>query len=126
MRKVKVEIKCRVPSWNFCTLDDFTANGRFSKEVCKYCVKDKHGYHCVLHDAGLAVEKDFVLKCPSCIKVTAGFPLDEEPTMPPVDPKVIIRETLKNYKQTVKQLMDQGYPASLAETLATKYVLGEK
>lgn len=126
MRKIKVEIKCRVPSWNYCTLDGFTANGRFSKELCSFCVKDKNGYHCMLHDEGLAADKYFVHKCPKCINVTAGFPLDEEPELPPVDPKVIIRETLKNYKQTVKQLMDQGYPASLAETLATKYVLGEK
>ena len=126
MRKIKLEVKLRVPSWNFCTLDDFTPNGRFSKDVCRFCVKTKNGYHCMLHDEGLAADHSFVHKCPKCIDVTAGFQLEEEPVVPPVDPKVVIRETLTEYKKVVAQLMAQGYPPALAETLATKYMLNER
>lgn len=126
MRKVKVEIKCRVPSWDFCTLDEFTADGRFSKNVCRFCVKDKHGHHCMLYDEGLAADMKFVYKCNKCIKVTAGFTLEEEPELPRVDPKLIISETIKSYKKLVGQLIDQGYPPNLAETIATQYMLNGK
>lgn len=125
MRKIKTELKCCIPSWNYCQLDGFTADDRFSKELCRFCVKTKAGYRCVLHDATLAADENFVHKPAVCIKLTAGFPVDiaPAPEAPPVEPTVIIRETLKLYKSTIKDLTRQGYPYALAETLAEKYLL---
>lgn len=123
MRKIKTELKCRIPSWNYCQLDDFTADGRFSKETCRFCVKTKAGYRCVLHDVALAADENFVRKPEVCIKLTAGFPVDIAPEMPPMDPTVVMREALKIYKSTIKELTKQGYPYALAESLAEKYLL---
>ena len=58
--------------------------------------------------------------------VTAGFRLEDEPEVVPVDPKTIIRETLAEYRKAVAQLVAQGFPQSMAETLATKYMLNER
>ena len=126
MRKIKLEVKLRVPSWNFCTLDGFTHDDRFSKELCRFCIKTKNGYRCMLHDEGLKADSTFVYKCPKCIDVTAGFRLEDEPEVVPVDPKTIIRETLAEYRKAVAQLVAQGFPQSMAETLATKYMLNER
>lgn len=129
MRNVKLDMKVRIPSWNYCTLDDFTDNGRFSKEVCRFCVKTKGGYRCVLYDENLAADANFVHKACRCIKVSAGYP-DEvpppAPPVPPVEPKLIMQETLKEYKKAVLYLRSQGYPQGMAETLAEKSVLGGK
>lgn len=127
MRKVKTQLQFRVPSWNFCTLDDFTANGRFSKETCRFCEKTKTGHRCLLFDKTLAADENFVYKTPACINMTAGDAVTiDEPTREAIDPKLIIRETLNSYKKSVSDLKKQGYPQALAETIATKLALGEK
>lgn len=123
MRKVKLEMSHRLPSWNFCKLDGFTADGRFSKENCKFCVKVKGCYRCLLFDANLTADADFVHKCPQCIKATAGYGVEEAPTIPPVDPKLIMKETIKQYKNAQAQLVAQGYPRSMADKLAEQFVL---
>lgn len=123
MRKVTLKMPQRLPSWNFCKLDDFTANGRFSKENCKFCVRANGGYRCLLFDANLTSDVDFVHKCPQCIKAAAGFGVEEAPTVQ-VDPKLVMKETLKQYKSVVKQLLSQGYPKEMAETLAEQFVMG--
>ena len=68
MRKIKREITYTVPSWNFCNLDGFTANGRFSKETCRFCVKTKtkNGYKCALTDEVLHSDPTFVHKTQQC------------------------------------------------------------
>ena len=124
MRNVKLDMKVRVPSWNYCTLDDFTANGRFSKEVCRFCVKVKGGYRCALYDEPLAADQDFVHKARRCIRMSAGYPDEVAPPVPPVDPKIVMRETIKEYKKAVAYLRSQGYPQGMAETIAEQSVLG--
>ena len=127
MRKVKTQLQFRVPSWNYCTLDDFTANGRFSKETCRFCDKTKSGHHCLLFDKKLAADADFVYKTSACIDMTAGDAVTiDEPTPVAIDPKLIVRETLKSYKKTVAQLVAQKYPRSLAETVAEKMIIDGK
>lgn len=126
MRNVKLDMKVRIPSWNFCNLDDFTANGRLSKEVCRFCAKTKNGYRCTLYDESLAADDHFVHKACRCIKVSAGFP-DEPPapTPPPsVTPKAVAQDAIQEYKKTVAYLLSQGYTRSLAETAAEQSVLG--
>lgn len=128
MRKIKLTLQCRVPSWNFCNSDAPTKDLRYSKELCRFCVKTKTGYHCMLHDESLKADKDFIYKPTACIDATAGFAITvDEPTPvgPTVDPKLIIRETLKTYTQALNDLLRQGYPREMAETLATKFTTGE-
>lgn len=124
MRKIKVDLQCRVPSWNYCNCDDPTPDQRYSKERCRFCVSTKQGYYCSLHDEHLMADKHWIYKPDKCIKATAGFrvSIDEE-SPPPVDPKLIMRETLKSYNKMVKELMQQNYPRAMAEAVATKYIL---
>lgn len=125
MRKVKLKVQCDIPSWGYCNYDGFTANDRYSKELCRFCVKTKTGHHCLLFDQDLAADPRFVHKAAGCVdaSATSGY---EVSTPPAVEPKLIMSETLKSYRKTVADLMKQGYPRGLAESLATKYILDEK
>lgn len=126
MRKVKLTVAYRLPSWNFCNLDSYTKDQRFSKETCRFCVKDKKGYRCLLHDEPLTVDPTFVHKTAACIKATAGFAITaDEPVGPTIDPKDLMAETIKEYQKTVNNLQSQGYPRTIAESTAKKYVLGD-
>lgn len=120
-------LKCRVPSWNYCNCDGFTADQRFSKELCRFCVSTKEGHYCTLHDAQLKADKHFVHKVPACIEATAGFAITTDEPVPEfiVDPKLIVRETIKNYNKTLADLLKQGYPRALAETIAMQYITGD-
>lgn len=124
MRKIKQNITYTVPSWNFCTLDTVQPDGRYSKELCRFCVKDKTGYRCLLYEERLATNPPFVCKTKQCIDASAGFKTDVVEAPPPtVVPKLIIRETLKNYKKTVDDLIKQGYPRNMAEAAAYEFML---
>lgn len=126
MRKIKVDLRCKVPSWNFCNCDGPTPDQRYSKELCRFCKTTKAGNYCLLHDKPLAADVNFVHKTAACIKATAGFSVevDDAPAIS-VDPKTIIRETIKNYNKTLNDLLKQGYPRALAETIATQYITGD-
>lgn len=122
-------LQCRVPSWNFCNYDGFTPDNRYSKELCRFCVSTKQGHYCSLHDTWLTSDKNFVHKTEPCIKATAGYAItvDEPvPTGPVVEPSLIIQEAIALYRKTVCDLVKQGYPQSMAETIADKYVKGIK
>lgn len=127
MRKIKLALQCRVPSWNFCNHDGHTPDDRYSKELCRFCVKSRQGYRCLLHDEWLTADPTFVHKAAACIKATAGFAITaDEPVPeagPTVPPKMLIKESLKTYRKTVNDLIAQGYPRNIAETVAEKYTL---
>ena len=125
MRKIKVNVQCRVPSWNFCNHDGHTST-RASKELCRFCVSTKAGKWCLLYDKPLASDISFVYKHDVCIDASAGFATEAaEDSMPIVDPKLIIKEAIKSYKNVVANLVAQGYPQQMAETIATKHILEE-
>lgn len=132
MRKIKQTVNYSVPSWNFCTIDEVQRDGRYSKELCRFCVKTKEGHRCLLYDKPLAVDPTFVHKTAECIKASAGFKTEVTevtPTtvsIPTIDPKSLVRDTIKTYKKTVKDLMAKNYPRSIAETAAERYILDEK
>lgn len=127
MRNIKVAVEYRVPSWNFCNVDSVTVNGTVSKSRCRFCVTTKQGTRCSLYDEDLLTDSTFTHKTKKCIKATAGFQVTaDEPTTIDVDPKLIIKETLNSYKKTVADLVKQGYPQNMAESIATKYILGDK
>jgi hypothetical protein len=120
-------LKYTVPSWNFCNKDVFTSNGLTSQERCRFCVKTRKGYYCTLHDMYLTSDKEFTYKTKVCIDATAGFAITvDEPQTPTVDPKLIIKETVKTYNKILSDLMNTGYPRNIAEKVAMEYVLGDK
>ncbi len=127
MRKIKLALQCRVPSWNFCNHDGHTPDDRYSKELCRFCVKTKQGYRCILHEQWLTSDPTFVHKTAACIKATAGYAITaDEPTPeagPTIPPKTLIKQSIKNYKSTVDKLIAQGYPRSIAEQAAEQFIL---
>lgn len=126
MRKAKFELYCKVPSWNYCNLDVYTADSRYSKQKCRFCIKEKSGHRCVLYNQALTSDPTFVHKTAGCIKATAGFTEEvKEAPMPTIDPKMIVRETLKEYQRVLNDLLKQGYPQHLAEKITMEYVTGE-
>lgn len=131
MRKIKQTINYTVPSWNFCNKDETQRDGRYSKELCKFCIKSKEGHYCLLYDEKLTTDPTFVHKTAGCINASAGFrtevaEIQPTPNVPAIDPRFVIRETLKTYKKTVNDLMAQNYPRSMAEAAAEQYILSEK
>lgn len=117
-----MELQCSVPSWNFCNYDGFTHDNRYSKELCRFCQKTKDGHYCLLAEKRLMYDGKFVHKADVCIDLAAGFPTTiSEPVA--IDPKLMIRETLKIYNKTVADLLKQGYPRALAEKVATEMIL---
>lgn len=114
-----------MPSWNFCNYDGFTADNRYSKELCRFCQKTKDGHYCLLADKRLVYDGKFVHKADECIELTAGYPVTiSEPVAP--NPKDIIKAALKDYNKVLADLLKQGYPRSLAEKLAAEYIVGGK
>lgn len=127
MRKIKVNVQFAVPSWNYCNKDIATSDGRFQKELCKFCIKTTGGYYCQLHEEYLANDRTFVYKPEVCKDITAATKGDiVEPDTIHVDPQVIIREAVNTYKKTLADLHKQGYPAALAEKIATDYMFNNK
>lgn len=128
MRKVKITLQHRVPSWNMCNYDGFTADGRTSKDTCRFCQKTKEGYKCLLYDEQLRSDSKFVYKTKCCVTATAGYAVTADepvPEGPIVDPKKLISETLKVYRKTYNDLLKQGYPRQIAEQIAAEYMIGD-
>lgn len=126
MRKISIELTAKVPAWHFCNLDKTTRSLKVSSELCRFCHKTKDTYRCSLYNVWLTADRGLVNKSDRCIyNTTHRSAAIDECDEPQVDPKLIIRETLKSYKKTVSDLVAQGYPQNLAEIIAEKYTLGE-
>lgn len=126
MRKVKTTVVTKVPGWHFCNLDKIVTTLEPCQEKCKFCKEVKGGYKCILYDESLSSTPTLVDKTPRCIEATLQGTVEIVEETPIVDPKFIIRESLKTYIKTVNDLVNQGYPQQLAENIAQKYVLGEE
>lgn len=122
MKYVTLTLTHAVSSSNFC----MSASGK----MCRFCEKLRGGRHyCSLYDEPLVGEGDSTEKCKACCKATAGFKttVEERPdpvVTPTVDPKVVMKETIKIYTKNLNELLSQGYPRQLAEKLASQAVLG--
>ena len=122
LKKVKTQLTYRVPAGCYCNITTGML-GTPTKDKCRFCVKDRGGYVCVLHNIPLTVEsKELPLKCRKCVKATAGFAsvVEDEPIQ--VDPQVIIKMAVDDYRKIYKKLRTQGYPESMADKLAKKYM----
>lgn len=128
MKRIQSQVTYTVPAWNFCNNDNLLPGGRLQKDVCRFCIKDKFGHRCLLYDQPLKTDGEFIDKVRACCKATAGFAsvIDEAPQVPTIQPKELIKQTIDLYTKTVDELLKQGYPKPLAETVAKKYLLGDK
>ena len=122
LKKVKTQITYMVPAGCYCNLT-IGMLGTPTKDKCRFCVKDRGGYVCVLHNIPLTVEsKELPLKCRKCVKATAGFASVVEDDPIQVDPQAIIKMAVDDYRKIYKKLRTQGYPESMADKLAKKYM----
>ena len=125
---IQSKVTYTVPHWNFCNVDKFDIDGTPSKRVCQFCIKTKQGHVCALYNEALSVQGDRISKVRACCKATAGFESVIEPkaeaTIPTIPPKDLMKQTIELYEKTVKDLMNQGYPQSIAAATAKKHVLG--
>jgi hypothetical protein len=125
MKRIKSTVTYTVPHWNFCNEDNLDFGAVLTSATCRFCIKDKTGHHCVLYDQALSVNNKLIAKVPACIDATAGFKSEIEPAeVPTIPPKVIMKQTIELYEQTIKSLVDQGYPQSIAAATAKKHILG--
>jgi hypothetical protein len=128
MKKITSTVSYIVPNWNFCNIDKFDFDTTVPKETCGFCVKTRGGYRCALHDESLSVNDGLISKTRQCCRATAGFgvTVDAVPQTPTVSPKEIIKQTIELYSSTVNELVKQGYPQSMAESIAKKHLTGGK
>lgn len=128
MKKITSTVRYSVPNWNFCNIDKFDFDGEPSNKLCRFCVKDRNGHHCLLHDECLSVKNGLVSKASACCKASAGFQstVNQEPNVPTITPKEIIKHAIDVYTKTVDDLLNQGYPKTLADRTAKKYLMGDK
>ena len=98
-----------------------------TKHKCNFCQKTKDGYKCLLYNKDLSSEGQFISKVKACCDATAGYEsnIDNVPQGPTVEPKEIMKLTMELYSKTLRDLLNQGYPQQLAESIAQKHVLGQ-
>lgn len=129
MKFIESKVTYNVPHWNYCNVDKFDIDGTPSKRVCQFCIKTKQGHVCALYNEDLSVQGNKIAKVRACCKATAGFesviaPKAEEPTVPTIPPKDLMKQTIELYEKTTKDLVAQGYPQAMAAAAAKKYILG--
>lgn len=131
MKRIRSTVSYTVPNWNFCNNDNLINGGELTKNVCRFCVKTKSGYMCVLHDRALSTDGKLIEKVNECKRASAGYDsvIEERhvaPDGPTVSPRELMIETIKIYNKTVNDLLKQGYPRQLAEKVAEKHTIGGK
>lgn len=80
----------------------------------------------MLYNRTLSVDDGLISKVRECCKATAGFEsvIDSPPPTPTISPKELMKQTIAMYSKTVDELLKQGYPRPIAETVAKKHILG--
>lgn len=129
LKKVTTKVTYRVPDWEYCNLMQRGTLGKPSKELCRFCVKERGGYRCALYNEALNVTMGTMpLKAHSCERAVAGFnsvamDVEQQPSTE-VDPKKLISLTINEYIKTYNKFLSDGYPAVLAEKLAKASLTG--
>lgn len=125
MKTIQSKVTYKVPHWQFCNVDKFDIDATPSKQLCRFCIKSKDGYHCLLYDKSLSANNGQVKKLDQCCRATAGFEsVIEPPEVPTIQPKDLMKHTIELYSKTVNDLISQGYPRSMAELAAKQHILG--
>lgn len=123
MKTLTTTVSYKVENWDICNL---SAGLRPVKETCRFCVKTKGGYTCVLTNDVLDHDGEVVYKTRRCLRQTCGFQEAPIEARPDPSPKELTEYAVSTYIKTYKDLIKQGYPAGLAEQAAKKYVIGGK
>ena len=128
MKKITSQVTYTVPNWNFCNNDNLLPGGRLQKDTCRFCVKTKTGYRCLLYDQPLKTDGEFIDKIRECCKATAGFAsrIEDAPLVPTLEPHELMKQTIDLYAKTVNELLSQRYPRTIAEQVAKQHILGNK
>lgn len=82
----------------------------------------------MLYEQPLKSDGEFIDKVRACCKATAGFAssIVEAPQAPTIEPRELIKQAIDLYAKTVNDLLKQGYPRQIAETVAKKHLLDNK
>lgn len=122
MKKVKTTVNYKVPEWGFCNCSKL---GKPTKDMCRFCVKSKGKYVCVLHNIPLDTHDGVLIKKDNeCLRATAGFPSEVEDNDVQVDPKTVMKMTMQEYRKAYNKFVSQGYPDAMADRLAQQLILG--
>lgn len=125
MKRIRSQVEYKVPHWSYCNSDsqDFDNVGKY---VCKFCKKTKGGAECLLYDCSLSTDGQFIDKTRRCIQATAGIKStivsDSVESRVTVEPKKIIKQAVSLYIKTFNDLLNQGYPRQMAESIAKEYM----
>lgn len=123
MKRIKTIVTYKVPDWEYC---NHSSLGQPTKDKCRFCVKQGKAYVCALHNVPLNVEEGvLVAKHRACVHATFGARVevtDNEDIQ--VDPKAVMKLTMKEYRKAYSKLIKQGYPDAMADKLAQQAVTG--
>lgn len=125
MKRIKTTITYKVPSWEYCNHEKMF---KPSKDTCRFCVPTGKNYTCALYNMPLStVDNLLIEKTHQCVRATAGFGGPVEDVVPEphisIDPSLIMKVAINGYTKVYKDLVNQGYPAALAEEAAKQYML---
>lgn len=124
LKTVTTQVTYKIPAWHSCNMQA-SITGKPSKEMCRFCVKEKGYYRCALYNDILDVSQgSMVLKSDTCCR--AGRKSVVEESTPTIDPAAISKAAITEYIKVRKSLLAQGYPESLADKAALEYIVGGK
>lgn len=123
--KVTTTVTHKVPCWEYCNKQAGIITP--STETCRFCVKNKNSYTCVLHNEVLDTEQGgLIRKARACEKNMAGFDTTvEDENVPTIDNKKAVKIALTEFVKIRKQLSKQGYSESVVDKMAMAAVMGE-
>lgn len=126
MVKVQTTVNYRVPDWGYCNCSSM---GKYTKDKCRFCVKSGKQHVCALYNMPLSVEEGvLVVKTRDCVRTTVGFRSevedDDDVEDIQVDPKTVMKLTIKEYRKAYNSFVRQGYPDAIADKLAQQTLLG--
>lgn len=124
MKRLSTKIAYLVSSHEYCNHSLGAASTLHTR--CRFCTETAKGrFTCVLHNDILTVEKGFLIcKTPACARASqlSTTHIAEAPRISTSD---IMKQALTEYRKEYNQLIKEGWSASSADKVATKYVLKE-
>lgn len=140
--KQSTKIKYRVPAWENCNCH--SGSYPIVNKVCRFAAKDvvTGMWYCSLYNEQLVVNQQIkgskiplLCKVRICQKSTAGYKqsvkhvYEEEQSdisTKQLDYKTIATLVLKEYDNTINDLIRQGIPAHMAQKIAKQDIIGGK
>ena len=109
MKTLNINVKFKVPRGGKCN-------------QCRFCVKHKKQYICVLHNMPLLTDGITVNKADDCVHQMLNKRdnevHDKEPEVIKVDPNKLMDNVIASYRKAYVKYSKEGYPDSIVHTLA--------